>query len=149
VPGDFNRDGRNDLVVGDTYGKVRYYENRGTSAEPAFAEPVLVDDRGSRVYVTALDFNADGWLDLAVLKGKPFLLLNKGTKGVCEFLPPRVLELPEGVGYIYSLAAADWNHDGDEDILYSTAQGCFCFVERSFLRHGYRPARLLAVEERR
>src|SRR5262249_934385 len=84
VPGDFNHDGLIDLIVGDTYGKVRYYENRGTDADPVFAESVLVDDRKSRVFVTSLDFNSDGWPDLAVLKGNVLLFLNKAVKGACE-----------------------------------------------------------------
>ena len=106
VPGDFNHDGRSDLIVGDTYGKVRYYENRGTNADPVFAEPVLVDDRKSRVFVTSLDFNGDGWPDLAVLKGKVFLFVNKAISGACNFLPPQELALPPGIGYILSLASA-------------------------------------------
>jgi hypothetical protein len=148
VPGDFNHDGLNDLIIGDTYGKVRYYENRGTNADPVFAEPVLVDDQKSRVFLASLDFNSDGWPDLAVLKGKVFLFVNKAIKGACEFLPPQELALPAGIGYLYALASADWNRDGDDDLLYSTSAGCFCFAERSFLLHGYRPARVVRVEER-
>ncbi|MBM4087510.1 MAG: VCBS repeat-containing protein, partial [Planctomycetes bacterium] len=33
--GDFDRDGLNDLVVGDTFGLIRYYRNVGTAAQPA------------------------------------------------------------------------------------------------------------------
>jgi len=36
---DYNQDGQMDLVVGDTYGKVRYYENVSGGSNPTFAPP--------------------------------------------------------------------------------------------------------------
>lgn len=30
----------------------------------------------------------------------------------------------------------DWNGDGDDDLYFPSTQGA-CFVERSFLKHGY------------
>lgn len=34
------------------------------------------------------------------------------------------------------LAAADWNEDGDDDLIIGTAYGFFCWFERSFLDRG-------------
>jgi hypothetical protein len=42
---------------------------------------------------------------------------------------------------------ADINGDGDDDLFLPSTQGS-CFVERSFLKHGYARARLIAVEKR-
>ena len=39
----------------------------------------------------------------------------------------------------------DLNRDGDDDLLVNGAQGT-TFVERSFLEHGYAPARVIATE---
>lgn len=146
VAADFNQDGLPDLIVGDAYGKVRYFENKGTKTEPVFAAPVLLDDRRSRLYLSALDWNGDGVPDLVVLKGGIRVFVNKGIKGRCEFLPPEEIKVPATQGYLLSLSAVDWNGDGDEDLLYLAADGDLCFAERSFLKFGYRPALARAVE---
>ena len=71
---DLNGDGRDDLIVGDTDGTLRYYPNKGTRSAPAFdgwqalkADGVEIDLAGtprSRPFVG--DFNGDGLLDLLV-----------------------------------------------------------------------------------
>ena len=38
-------------------------------------------------------------------------------------------------------AVADWNDDGDPDLVVGTAYGYFCWFERSFLEGGYVVAR--------
>jgi len=146
VAADFNQDGLPDLIVGDTYGKVRYYENRGTKTEPVFAEPVLIADRRSRLYLGTLDWNGDEIPDLVVLKGGIQVFVNKGIKGKCGFLPPEQIKVPSTHGYLISLCAVDWNRDGDDDLLYLTSSGDFCFAERSFLKFGYRPVQIETVE---
>jgi hypothetical protein len=69
--GDFDGDGRNDLLVGQyVYGKLRVYRNAGTNAEPKFDrfEWFTVDGLPACVpsgcYVA--DFNGDGRQDLLV-----------------------------------------------------------------------------------
>jgi len=149
VAADFNQDDLPDLIVGDAYGKVRYFENKGTKTEPVFAEPMLVDDRRSRLYLSTLDWNGDRVPDLVVLKGGLRVFVNKAIKGQCEFLPPEEIKVPAVQGYLLSLSTVDWNRDGDEDLLYLSAAGDFCFAERSFLKFGYRPAQVQAVEAKR
>ncbi len=146
VAADFNQDGLPDLIVGDTYGKVRSFENRGTKTEPVFAEPVLIDERRNRLFLGVLDWNGDGIPDFAELKGGVRVFVNKGVKGRSEFLPPEEIALPAALGYPFALAPVDWNRDGDEGLIYCTADGAFCFVERSFLRFGYRAAQLISAE---
>jgi hypothetical protein len=42
--GDLDGDGRADLLVGDTKGRMRFYRNVGTAAGPEFAPPVWFDE---------------------------------------------------------------------------------------------------------
>jgi hypothetical protein len=44
--------------------------------------------------------------------------------------------------------AADWNEDGDLDLLVSASYGYLCWFERSFLEHGYAKAEVLQLEKR-
>ena len=146
---DFDRDGRRDLLIGDTYGKLRYFRNLDlpAGAEPAFADPVEIGDMGIRGLVDATDWNRDGWPDViaGAANGRVRVFLNQGGSGARQFaegfdpgLPP--ISQPR-------VLVADINGDGDEDLFLSSTQGA-CFVERSFLEHGYAKAELLKVERR-
>ncbi|MEN3941638.1 VCBS repeat-containing protein [Prosthecobacter sp. SYSU 5D2] len=149
VAADFDQDGLPDLIVGDAYGKVRYYENLGSRTEPLFAEPVLIEDRGSRLFLGTLDWNGDGVPDLAVIKGGIRVFVNRGRPGQCEFLPPEEIQVPSPQSYLLSVSAIDWNQDGDDDLLYLSADGSFCFAERSFLKFGYLAGQQIAVETKK
>ena len=110
---------------------------------------MLLDDRRTRLYLGTLDWNGDGVADLAVLKGGLHVMVNKAGRGSGEFHPPVHVKLPQPQGYLLSVSAIDWNRDGDEDLLYLSAAGDFCFAERSFLRMGCRVAERLTIEARR
>jgi hypothetical protein len=144
---DFDGDGQRDLVVGDTYGKIRTFRNQGVptaAIEPVFATGVEIGDLGIRGLVDTADWNADGRPDViaSAANGRVRVYLNEGNgqfaKGVDPGLPPilqpRVL-------------MADINSDGDEDVFLPSTQGS-CFVERSFLVRGYAAATLDAAERR-
>ena len=146
--GDFNRDGQRDLVVGDTYGLIRYFQNRSRREQFSFAQPVLIGDLGIRGLVDATDWNQDGRLDViaSAANGKVRVFINETAgesvrfaKGLDPQLPP--IEQPR-------VLIADINGDGDEDLFLPSTQGS-CYVERSFLRSGYARATLLRVERRR
>ena len=148
---DFDRDGHRDLIVGDTYGKVRYFRNSGRPkaevVEPTFEAAVEIGDLGIRGLVDATDWNQDGWPDViaSAANGRVRVFLNRGDSqprfaegfdpGLPPIVQPRVL-------------TADLNGDGDEDLFLPSTQGS-CFVERSFLEHGYAKAKLIAVEHAR
>ncbi len=142
---DFDRDGRVDLVVGDTFGKVRYYRNLTGGTNPVFAMPVVVADAGTRLVPSVADWNGDGWPDLLIGSNTDFLVLNSGKSGGPQFLPQKKLELPY-LPYEATLLAADWNEDGDVDLLARASYGYLCWFERSFLEHGYAPASVLRLE---
>ncbi len=171
---DFDRDGKVDLIVGDTYGKVRYYRNLTGGSHPIFAKPVLIADVGSRLVPTIADWNRDGWPDVIVGSNRAYVVLNTGKSAGLRFEPAKILNLGppnlaagpalvpipgspewrEGQGqgdflpYESVVSAVDWNEDGDSDLMALTSYGYLCWFERSFLEHGYAPAKQLNIETR-
>ena len=141
---DFNRDGQRDLVVGDTYGKVRFFQRADDPERIVFEEPVELGDLEIRLLVDATDWNGDGWDDViaGAANGRVRVFLNSGRKsprfeegfdpGLPPVAQPRVL-------------MADLNGDGDEDLFLPSTQGS-CYIERSFLKHGYATAHVIAAE---
>lgn len=144
---DFDQDGLNDLVVGDTYGKIRYFRNAGTMEKPVFASPIEVGDLRKRLLVDSTDWNGDGWMDVIAgsANGQVRVFLNHGKSGLMGFaegfdpmLPP--IAQPR-------VLMADLNGDGDEDLFVPSTQGS-CFVERSFLSGGYAKAKLIEFQRK-
>jgi len=70
---DFNRGGKVDLIVGDTYGKVRHYRNLMGGANPTFAKPEVIADVGTRLVPTIADWNGDGWPDVIVGSNRAYV----------------------------------------------------------------------------
>lgn len=144
---DFDEDDVIDLVVGDTFGLIRYYRNSGTAKAPVFDPPVVIGDQKIRVLVDATDWNDDGRMDViaGAANGMVRVYLNTGARGApATFdagtdpgLPP--IKQPRVV-------MVDLNRDGDQDLFLPSTQGSV-FVERSFLRHGYARGKLLKVEK--
>ena len=132
---DFDGDGRIDLVVGDTYGRLRYYHNEGTPAAPRFATPRLVAEMGIRVVPSVSDWDHDGRPDIvaSAASGSVALVRNQGGN---QFSAPERLKIPP-TPYSPSVTVTDWNGDGDDDVIVGTAYGFFCWFDRSFLEHGY------------
>lgn len=67
---DWNRDGRKDLLVGDAYGRIFYFENLGTDADPQFNGFQFLEAGGSTLKVGLYarpymkDWDNDGLLDI-------------------------------------------------------------------------------------
>lgn len=143
--GDVDGDGLDDLVVGDTYGLIRYYHNTGTLASPRFAEPVLVADLKSRLHVNLGDWDGDERMDIiaSVSSHKVFVIKNAGEQSDSVFLGPEQLDIHTIKGPIATLV--DLNRDGDQDLFISGTQGT-SFVERSYIEHGYARGEVLEVE---
>lgn len=160
---DFNRDGKVDLIVGDTFGYVRYYKNLTGGTHPVFAPAVVIAKAPAQLVPTIADWNGDGRPDVIVGFNRTWVVLNSGKKDGNQFLPAQPLRLgpPNATGsdsseqskdddsgflpYESVVSAADWNGDGDVDLLARASYGYLCWFERSFLEYGYAPAQVLAI----
>jgi tetratricopeptide (TPR) repeat protein len=154
--GDFDRDGDDDLFITHWLAQENaLYQSRLRASPPPPDAPLLAPpdagarpprltftDVGVQVGVGAIalpvvgwgtelaDFDADGWLDIAVLNGStvesrsdrrrlepqpPFLLWNQGGRSFHDLAPrlPALAEPRVGRG----LATADYDDDGDVDLL--------------------------------
>ena len=141
----FTGDGLTDLVVGDTYGVVRFFKNVRSNAEPVYQEAQVLGDLGNRLSVDLVDWNDDGHRDVICgsANGRVRVFLNRpqeqaGSRFAAGLDPqlPRVTQ-PR-------IIPVDLNADGDVDIFIPGTQGSV-WLERSFLRHGYAEGRVTSV----
>jgi hypothetical protein len=112
-----------------------------------FDEAVQIAEMGIRGLVDATDWNGDGWTDViaGAANGRVRVILNRpgdSSPRFAEGFDPGLPPIPQP-----RVLVADLNGDGDEDLFLPSTQGA-CFVERSFLKHGYARANLIAVEQR-
>jgi hypothetical protein len=150
APADFDQDGRVDLVIGDTYGRVRLFHNEGhdENGQHQFGQPVMIHQSKSRLSVQTSDWDGDGASDVFVITGQRVAVLrNRTTPGSSEFEAPETVPLPPTIGGFYGVAPVDLNGDGDTDLVYHTSSRITCYVERSFLKHGYRKAVVVGAGE--
>jgi hypothetical protein len=117
VAGDFNNDGREDLITGcgpdDGSGHHPFAINLSTG-DGVYAPQVCYSlPTGQPFDIAVGDFNGDGNLDLAICNGSNniYEYLNDG-KGALQLQATFVTAAP-----VYSIVAADANHDGKIDLL--------------------------------
>ncbi len=134
--GDFDGDGRNDLLVGQyVYGRLRVYRNAGTNAEPKFDrfEWFTVDGLPACVpsgcYVgftpQLFDFDGDGRVDILSGSFPGVLLLFRrigdGTFAQAEVVRDKHGEIqfgyPDRRRHNSTVFAHDWDQDGKPDLL--------------------------------
>lgn len=138
---DIDADNDQDAFVGynETGKHIAFYRNTGTNTSPAFTfvftSPYgLTSPGGSRlVHPAFADFDGDGDQDALItdLNGKAWFFRNRGTSAEPNFEPavPDPFGLPE-----YSAAApalADYNFDGDIDVILGVALGDIVFYQNN------------------
>jgi len=135
---DLDNDGDADLLVGESYGNLQYFENTGNSTSPSFAAPVqnpfslTASGLGNWAEPSFVDLDGDGDLDLLISElqynattysnnSSLRYFENIGTSSVPNFTTPLIN--PFGLPTLNNAAVlcefADLDNDGDFDIMMS------------------------------
>jgi len=125
--GDWNGDGRADLVVGGSVSSVRLISSTGNFKAPQSAAVDYTLATGSTDAIPALaDMNGDGRVDLLLLlaDGTINVYTNTGNANAPFVAPPAIINLlGQSVPNASGLAVADINYDGRLDVLVSDVDG--------------------------
>ena len=132
---DLDADGDLDLLVGDYYGTLTYFQNTGSPTQPSFAQGTLPGglaiDVGYHSIPTLADLDSDGDVDLMVGNhdGENFKYLqNTGTTTQPSFTESTVPGLTADLG-IASPSLVDLDADGDLDLITLNQQYEFFYYE--------------------
>ena len=150
--GDFDGDGREDLLVGEAYtGRLRIYQNVGTGHEHRFDGFSLFLDGDKDGCISPpqgsfrpqlVDFDGDG--DTDIIAGNLFgdvILFERSSHET--FLPGRLLTRTDGdrlrLGNSTMVFAVDWDADKDLDLIAGSHDGLF-LVRNLGTRTSFEPA---------
>ncbi len=140
---DWDGDGDLDILCGEFLDTISFFENSGTRAAPVYAagRPLEVDGRPlhlelEMLQVVAVDWDKDGDLDIIVGEedGRVVLIENMGRseKGMPVLKAPVYLRQQADkvkCGALATPDAADWDGDGDEDLVCGNTAGFLEFIE--------------------
>ena len=137
---DLDNDGDLDLMSGDSYGMLRYFQNTGTSSNPIFAaalkNPFGLDSSQAFTYPTFVDLDNDGDMDLLVgelsVSGSMKYYKNIGTAAVPQFAA--ALTNPFGLSSSYYISIptfTDLDGDGDFDLLVGDYYGSMKYFKNT------------------
>jgi hypothetical protein len=132
---DWNADGRKDLVVGSSDGRLNLFLNEGSNASPVFLTTDYVvlqsgDTLSVGGYATpaVTDWNEDGLVDLVVGEGYGYLhlFMNQGIVGDPQFAGDDTVMMAGGylwVGFGVVPFVGDWDGDGKKDLVLGDDEG--------------------------
>lgn len=138
--GDLDGDDDFDLLVGEHFGALRYYENTGSAFAPAFVErsgaanPLGAFDAADVPAPAFVDLDDDGDLDVVTggANGAFRYFENTGTALAPVFAARSGLDNPLGdqdVGNYSTASFTDADADGDFDLVSGLSLGAFAWIE--------------------
>ncbi|WP_435005200.1 FG-GAP repeat domain-containing protein [Tundrisphaera lichenicola] len=135
---DFDGDGDLDLICGEFLDRFTYFENVGTRTQPGYSAGRGLLDEGrlpvamhlQMIVPVAIDWDGDGDMDLVVgdEDGRVALVEHSGmvVDGSPRFRPPvyfRQRGTDLKFGALATPTAADWDGDGDTDLVCGCSSG--------------------------
>ncbi|MBL7896280.1 MAG: T9SS type A sorting domain-containing protein [Bacteroidia bacterium] len=139
--GDLDNDGDKDLMVGETGGNIKYFQNTGSVTAPAFGtaqtNPFGLTSLGTATNSVAaptfIDMDGDGDLDVMATdaNGDFYYFANTGTASAPAFAAPVMnpFSLAAVNGYAM-MSFADIDNDGDKDLMCGDYDGNLNYFER-------------------
>ena len=129
---DWNNDGKKDLLVGNWPGYVYVFTNVGSDSAPVFAGGERIQANGTDIDFESLspwvvDWNGDGQKDLLIGRhyGQLSGYLNAGSDSEPVFTERFDVRISTGsfISWDSDVAVADWNNDGNLDLVVGGRHG--------------------------
>jgi hypothetical protein len=165
--GDFNGDGKLELVTADPRGRICLFKRTRDAGVLAAAEPLTYTDgkvltvidvppnhyKPQLVWMYAADWNRSGRLDLFIASNMTVSFLeNAGTKKKPVFKKAVPLMTPDGPMIIShhetQPAVYDWDGDGRPDLIVGGENGGIYLFHRDWLEGKNPPIQIREVKER-